>query len=73
MWASPDYKRDPKEIFNPKIFYLAITIAFAGCSYGFDREYPRITGCTIANNFQRETSVVFSRSKASNMPSGLTS
>ncbi|KAF2493939.1 hypothetical protein BU16DRAFT_550859 [Lophium mytilinum] len=37
LWASPDYKRDPKEIFNPKIFYLAITIAFAGCSYGFDQ------------------------------------
>ena len=37
IWASPEWRTDPKEIFNPKLFYLATTVAFAGCSYGFDQ------------------------------------
>lgn len=37
IWASPDFKKDPKEIFNSKLGLLGITIAFAGCSYGFDQ------------------------------------
>lgn len=37
IWASPDFKKDPKEIFNKRLGLLAITIAFAGCSYGFDQ------------------------------------
>ena len=37
IWASPEWRTDPKEIFNGKLFYLAVTVAFAGCSYGFDQ------------------------------------
>ncbi|KAK1977672.1 quinate permease [Colletotrichum cereale] len=37
LWASPKWKKDPSEIFNSKILHLGITIAFAGCSYGFDQ------------------------------------
>lgn len=37
LWASPDWKKDPPEIFNRKLLLLGITIAFAGCSYGFDQ------------------------------------
>ncbi|KAF2180423.1 H(+)/hexose cotransporter 1 [Zopfia rhizophila CBS 207.26] len=37
VWASPDYKNDPRAIFNGRLAYLATTIAFAGCSYGFDQ------------------------------------
>lgn len=37
IWASPDVKKDPKEIFNRRLALLGITIAFAGCSYGFDQ------------------------------------
>jgi hypothetical protein len=37
LWASPDWKNDPREIFNSKLGLLGITIAFAGCSYGFDQ------------------------------------
>lgn len=37
IWASPDFKRDPKEIFNGKLALLGVTIAFAGCAYGFDQ------------------------------------
>ncbi|KAI1083110.1 H(+)/hexose cotransporter 1 [Whalleya microplaca] len=37
IWASPEWRQDPKEIFNHRIFYLATTVAFAGCSYGFDQ------------------------------------
>lgn len=37
IWASPDYKSDPKEIFNWRLWYLTTTVAFAGCSYGFDQ------------------------------------
>ncbi|OLN92107.1 putative quinate permease 1 [Colletotrichum chlorophyti] len=38
LWASPEWKKDPKEIFNSRLLLLGITIAFAGCSYGFDQE-----------------------------------
>ncbi|KAK7975377.1 hypothetical protein PG989_013840 [Apiospora arundinis] len=37
LWASPDWKKDPREIFNRKLLLLGITVAFAGCSYGFDQ------------------------------------
>lgn len=37
IWASPEWRSDPGEIFNKKLFYLATTVAFAGCSYGFDQ------------------------------------
>ncbi|KAK2016994.1 quinate permease [Colletotrichum eremochloae] len=37
LWASPEWKNDPREIFNSKLLLLGITIAFAGCSYGFDQ------------------------------------
>ncbi|TLS26143.1 hypothetical protein PpBr36_05004 [Pyricularia pennisetigena] len=36
IWASPDWKKDPKEIFNYKLWFLVTTVAFAGFSYGFD-------------------------------------
>lgn len=37
VWASPEWKTDPKEIFNWKLYYLTTTVAFAGCAYGFDQ------------------------------------
>lgn len=37
IWASPDWKNDPKEIFNKKLVFLTLTTAFAGCAYGFDQ------------------------------------
>lgn len=37
IWASPDWKSDPQEIFNGRLFYLASAVALAGCSYGFDQ------------------------------------
>ncbi|EHA46840.1 hypothetical protein MCOR02_007812 [Pyricularia oryzae] len=36
IWASPDWKKDPREIFNYKLWFLVTTVAFAGFSYGFD-------------------------------------
>jgi MFS family permease len=36
IWASKDAKTDPKEIFNARLVYLLITVAWAGCFYGFD-------------------------------------
>jgi MFS family permease len=36
IWASKDAKTDPKEIFNGRLVYLLITVAWAGCFYGFD-------------------------------------
>lgn len=36
IWFSQDAKTDPKEIFNSRLLYLLITIAWAGCFYGFD-------------------------------------
>lgn len=40
LWASPEWKKDPREIFNHKLLLLGITVAFAGCSYGFDQGTP---------------------------------
>ncbi|KAG9256579.1 quinate permease [Emericellopsis atlantica] len=37
IWASPDYKKDPREIFNKRLLLLALTTACAGCAYGFDQ------------------------------------
>ncbi|KAK6843478.1 quinate permease [Apiospora arundinis] len=37
IWASPEWRSDPREIFNWKIFYLTTSVAFAGCAYGFDQ------------------------------------
>ncbi|KAJ9137931.1 Quinate permease [Pleurostoma richardsiae] len=37
IWASPEWKSDPREIFNWRLFYLTTAVAFAGCSYGFDQ------------------------------------
>lgn len=37
IWASPEWKRDPKEIFNGRLWFLTIAVAWAGCSYGFDQ------------------------------------
>ncbi|PSN71785.1 quinate permease [Corynespora cassiicola Philippines] len=36
LWASPEWKNDPREIFNGRLAFMATTLAFAGCSYGFD-------------------------------------
>ncbi|KAL1843345.1 hypothetical protein VTK73DRAFT_2869 [Phialemonium thermophilum] len=51
IWASPEWKTDPKEIFNGKLFYLAMTVAFAGCSYGFDQ--GNIGGVLTLPSFRR--------------------
>lgn len=37
LWASPEWKTDPREIFNSRLLLLVSTVAFAGCSYGFDQ------------------------------------
>ncbi|KAH0363971.1 general substrate transporter, partial [Aureobasidium melanogenum] len=36
IWASKEAKTDPKAIFNFRLLYLLVTIAWAGCFYGFD-------------------------------------
>ncbi|KAK9784532.1 putative Major facilitator superfamily (MFS) profile domain-containing protein [Seiridium cardinale] len=36
IWASVEWGSDPREIFNGKLFYLAV-VALAGCSYSFDQ------------------------------------
>jgi MFS family permease len=36
IWVSRDAKTDPKEIFNSRLVYLLVTLAWAGCFYGFD-------------------------------------
>jgi hypothetical protein len=37
LWASPDWKKDPAEIFNGRLVYLVSAVAWAGCAYGFDQ------------------------------------
>ncbi|KXJ94921.1 sugar transporter [Microdochium bolleyi] len=37
LWVSADAKTDPKEIFNRRLLYLALTVALAGSFYGFDQ------------------------------------
>lgn len=36
IWVSKDAKTDPKQIFNGRLLFLLITVAWAGCFYGFD-------------------------------------
>lgn len=36
IWVSKDAKTDPREIFNGRLLFLLITVAWAGCFYGFD-------------------------------------
>lgn len=36
IWFSKDAKSDPKQIFNLRLFYLLVSVAWAGCFYGFD-------------------------------------
>ncbi|PPJ50907.1 hypothetical protein CBER1_07606 [Cercospora berteroae] len=36
IWASKDARTDPKQIFNGRLLYLLVTLAWAGCFYGFD-------------------------------------
>lgn len=50
IWASPDWKRDPREIFGYNLFYLATAVAFAGCSYGFDQ--GNIGGVLVLPSFK---------------------
>lgn len=36
IWFKSDAKTDPKAIFNKRLLYLLVTVAWAGCFYGFD-------------------------------------
>ncbi|KLU91348.1 H(+)/hexose cotransporter 1 [Magnaporthiopsis poae ATCC 64411] len=36
LWAAPEWKADPREIFNRRLIVLTAAAAFAGSSYGFD-------------------------------------
>ena len=38
IWATSDAKTDPKAIFNGRLLYLLITLAWAGCFYGYDTD-----------------------------------
>jgi hypothetical protein len=51
LWASPEWKTDPSEIFNGRLFYLTTAVAFAGCSYGFDQ--GNIGGVLTLPSFRR--------------------
>lgn len=37
IWVSPQARSDPREIYNGRLAFLGITIAMAGCAYGFDQ------------------------------------
>lgn len=51
LMFSKDVKTDPKEIFNGRLFYLLVTIAWAGCFYGFDS--GNIGGILTLPSFER--------------------
>lgn len=36
IWWSKDAKSDPRQIFNVRLLFLMISLAWAGCFYGFD-------------------------------------
>ncbi|ORX92649.1 H(+)/hexose cotransporter 1 [Clohesyomyces aquaticus] len=37
IWASPEWKSDPRNVYSRQLAYTATTIALAGCAYGFDQ------------------------------------
>ncbi|KAL8357138.1 hypothetical protein RB598_002117 [Gaeumannomyces tritici] len=36
LWAAPEWRTDPRDIFNRQLILVTVAIAFAGSSYGFD-------------------------------------
>lgn len=36
IWWSKDARTDPRQIFNLRLLFLMISLAWAGCFYGFD-------------------------------------
>jgi len=36
IWASKEARTDPKAIFNKRLLFLLVSVAWAGCFYGFD-------------------------------------
>ncbi|ORY65998.1 quinate permease [Pseudomassariella vexata] len=51
IWASPEWRTDPREIFNGRLWYLTVAVAMAGCSYGFDQ--GNIGGVLTLPSFKR--------------------
>lgn len=37
IWVSAEAKTDPRQIFNLRLLYLAVTVALAGSFYGFNQ------------------------------------
>lgn len=51
IWFSKDAKTDPKAIFNLRLLYLVVAVAWAGCFYGFDS--GNIGGILTLPSFKR--------------------
>ncbi|KAL8391864.1 hypothetical protein RB595_002168 [Gaeumannomyces hyphopodioides] len=50
LWASPDWKNDPKQIFNSRLWFLVVAVSFAGFSYGFD--HGNVGGVLVLPSFK---------------------
>ncbi|OAA63766.1 quinate permease [Niveomyces insectorum RCEF 264] len=68
LWASPEWRTDPREIFNWRLFYMATTVAFAGCSYGFDQ--GNIGGVMTLASFQHAFGIDKDTTAAANAKEG---
>lgn len=51
IWFSQQAKHDPKQIFNFRLLFLLVSIAWAGCFYGFDS--GNIGGTLTLPSFKR--------------------
>lgn len=50
LWASPEWRNDPKQIFNNRLWFLVVAVSFAGFSYGFD--HGNVGGVLVLDSFK---------------------
>lgn len=56
IWFSKDAKSDPGQIFNLRLLYLLVSVAWAGCFYGFDT--GNIGGILTLPSFKQDFGLV---------------
>lgn len=56
IWFSQDAKTDPRQIFNLRLLYLLVSVAWAGCFYGFDT--GNIGGILTLPSFKKDFGLV---------------
>lgn len=68
IWASPQARSDPRQIFNGRLAFTAGAMALAGCSYGFDQ--GNIGGVLVLPTFKHAFGLDAMREEAADHRAG---